>query len=143
MQRKNFRVPYLIGLIILLAVYNPSTFNFQSFPVVITFFAVGFVVGLLGVYIFAENRKLYKNLYLWSYLLTFGFLFLPGLGSYAEADSISYGFPSQWVTYDVTWGRSDINLAGFSFNFLTIYAALRLSIFTLRKLLSVITPKEA
>lgn len=143
MTKQNFQVVYLIGVSVLLILFNFSKVDLNSYTFLITSFGAALAVGLLGVYLFASDWKIHKNLFFWSYLFTLGFLYSPGAGSSAAADEILYGFPSPMVAYHTTWERIELNLIGFAVNFFIIYFVLKFLTRKLRKLARKASPGEA
>lgn len=119
------KVFYIISIFLLLTIFSNRLYNIgdPSFLVPVIIIALG--IGVIGVYLFGKEMKLYKNLHFISYVITVGFAFVPVLGVYIEDGNRSYGFPAQWFSYYYINGSVSIHFSGFLFNYFIFYFILR------------------
>ncbi|UCZ55060.1 hypothetical protein LGQ02_10185 [Bacillus shivajii] len=96
MNKTKLKVFYVICVVLFLVLFSTRSYNNidgLSFIVPVLIMALG--IGVIGVYLFGSDMKLYNNLHFISYVMTVGFAFVPVIGVYIEGGTRSYGFPSQ------------------------------------------------
>lgn len=126
MKMDKIRIIYIISVFLLLVTFSNRSYNIGEPSFIVPVIIVALVIGVVGVYLFGKDMRLYKNLYFISYILTIGFVFVPILGVHIEEGSRSYGFPAQWFNYYYLSGSVSLHLIGFLFNFFLFYFFLRL-----------------
>ena len=125
MKKGILQVLYIISVLLLLIIFSNRAYNNigePSFIIPVIIFSL--LIGVIGVYVFGNDMRLYKNLYFISYLITIGFAFVPDLGVYIEDGTYSYGFPAQWFSYYPSIYVT-FELLGFLFDYFLIYLMLR------------------
>lgn len=125
MNKAKLKVLYIISVFLILMIYSNRAFNIEELSFLVPVIIVVLGIGVIGVYLFSKDMKLYKNLHFISYVITVGFAFVPGIGVYIENGIRSYGFPSQWFNYLYMSGYVSFNLVGFLFNYFIFYFILR------------------
>ncbi|MUK87833.1 hypothetical protein GMD78_05395 [Ornithinibacillus sp. L9] len=125
MKKGKFQFFYIISLLLLLMILSNRMYNNIGEPIFLIIVIIGsLIIGLVGVYLFGKDMRIYKNLYFVSYIITIGFAFVPVLGVYIENGNYYYGFPAQWFSY-YSNGYVNFEILGFVFNFFIIYLVLR------------------
>lgn len=127
MIKDTCKVLYIILVFCLTSIIPPMRFydiGEPSFfvPVII----IALIIGVMGVYLFAKDMKLYKNLHFLSYVITIGIVFVPVIGVFTEGDDRFYGFPAQWFSYYPISGSVSLQPLGFLFNCFIFYLIFRL-----------------
>ena len=126
MNKNKLKIFYVISVFVLLLFFSNGSFDIGKPSFFVPVIIVTMLIGIIGVYLFGNDRRLYKNLYFVSYVLTIGIAFVPVIGLHTEDGIVSYGFPSQWLYYYHLSGSVSFNLLGFLFNFFIFYLILRL-----------------
>ncbi|MFD2042898.1 hypothetical protein ACFSTA_01090 [Ornithinibacillus salinisoli] len=121
----KLQVFYIISVLLLLMIFSNKAYNNIGEPSFLVPVIIGsLLIGVIGLYLFGKDMRLYKNLYFISYMITIGFAFVPVLGVYIENGDYFYGFPAQWFNY-YSSGYVNFEMLGFLFNFFVIYLVLR------------------
>lgn len=126
MNKDKLKIIYVISIFGLLLIFSNWSYDIGKPTFFVPVIIVSLVIGIIGVYLFGKDKRLYKNLYFISYVLTLGTAFVPVIGLYTDEGIVSYGFPSQWFDYYHLSGSVSFNLLGFLFNFFIFYFILRL-----------------
>lgn len=128
MKRDKLKILYIISIFLLLVIFSYGSYNIKvgDVNVFVPAIIVALFIGVIGVYLFGKDMRLYKNLYFISYVITLGIAFVPVIGVYMERGNPSYGFPAQWFDYSPISGVVSFHLLGFLFNFFIFYLLLRL-----------------
>ena len=126
MNKDKLKIMYVISVFVLLFIFSSGSYDIGKPNFFVPIIIVSLVIGIIGVYLFGNDLRLYKNLYFISYVLTLGIAFVPVIGLYTEEGVVSYGFPSQWLYNYHLSGSVSINLLGFLFNFFLFYFLFRL-----------------
>ena len=126
MNKNKLKIFYIISVFVLLLFFSNCSFDIGKPSFFVPVIIVSLLIGIIGVYLFGNDMRLYKNLYFISYVLTLGIAFVPVIGLYTEDGIVSYGFPSQWLYYYHLRGSVSFNLLGFLFNFFIFYLILQL-----------------
>ena len=126
MNKDKLKIMYVISVFILLLIFSNGSYNIGKPSFFVPVIIVSLVIGIIGVYLFGNDRRLYKNIYFISYVITLGIAFLPVIGLHTEEGVVSYGFPSQWFYYYHLSGSVSFNLLGFLVNFFIFYLILQL-----------------
>ncbi|MUK88302.1 hypothetical protein GMD78_07860 [Ornithinibacillus sp. L9] len=125
MNKGKLQVLYIISVLALLMIFSNRNYNsIEELSFIVPVILVALLIGMIGVYLFGKDMRLYKNLYFISYMITIGFAFVPVLGVYIEDGSYYYGFPAQWFNY-YSNGYVNFELGGFVFNYFIVYLILR------------------
>ena len=131
MKKGKLKAFYIISVFLLLMFFSNRAYNNIGEPsFIVPVIIVSLLIGVIGVYLFGKDMKLYKNLHFISYLITVGFAFVPVVGVYIEDGNHFYGFPAQWFGHYYLSGYVHFELLGFLFNYFIIYFILRLLIKT-------------
>jgi hypothetical protein len=126
MTKDKCKIFYIIFVFLSLIIFPMRTYNIESPTFFVPVFIAAIIIGVIGVYLFGKDMRLYKNLYFLSYLTTISIVFIPVLGVYIEGDDRFYGFPAQWFSYYHISGSVSVELLGFLFNFFIFYFCFRL-----------------
>ena len=127
-MRNKPQLIYVMGVLVILMMFSNRSYNdIGKLSFIVPAIIVSLLIGVIGVYLFGEDMRLYKNLYFISYILTIGFAFVPVIGVYNEDGNSFYGFPAQWFSYYPS-GYVSLELLGFLFNYFLIYLTLNLLI---------------
>ncbi|MBC5638798.1 hypothetical protein H8S33_18670 [Ornithinibacillus sp. BX22] len=125
MNKGKLQVLYIISVLALLMIFsNRNYISIEELSFIVPVIIVSLLIGVIGVYLFGKDMKLYKYLYFICYMITIGFVFVPVLGVYIEDGSYYYGFPAQWFNY-YSNGYVNFELGGFVFNYFIVYLILR------------------
>ena len=125
MKKDKLKIYYVITVFVLLLIFSNWSYDIGKPSFFVPVIIVSLLIGIIGVYLFGKDMRLYKNLYFISYVLTLGFAFLPVIGLHTEEGIASYGFPSQWLNYYHLSGSVSFNILGFLFNFFIFYILLQ------------------
>ncbi|WP_042150210.1 hypothetical protein [Paucisalibacillus sp. EB02] len=126
MNKGKLQVLYIISVLALLMIFSNRYYtSIGELNFIVPVIIVSLLIGVIGVYLFGKDIRLYKNVYFISYMITIGLVFVPVLGVYIEDGSYFYGFPAQWFNY-YSNGYVNFELGGFLFNYFIIYLILRL-----------------
>ncbi|WP_223701729.1 hypothetical protein [Sutcliffiella deserti] len=126
MNKDKLQIFYIISVFVFLAILSNRSYDIGEPSFFVPVSIVSFVIGVVGVYLFGKDMRLYKNLYFISYVITVGMAFVPVIGVYMESGAPSYGFPAQWFNYHPISGSVSFSIFGFLFNFFIFYFLLRL-----------------
>ncbi|MRH43271.1 hypothetical protein GH741_11325 [Aquibacillus halophilus] len=124
---KKPKILYIIVVFLLIVIFSNRSYNVGEPSFFVPVIIVSLVIGVIGVYLFGKDMRLYKNLYFLSYVITIGAAFVPIIGVNMEESNLSYGFPAQWFDYYHLSGSVSFHLFGFLFNFFIFYFVLRFS----------------
>ncbi|UTR10355.1 hypothetical protein MM300_21195 [Evansella sp. LMS18] len=125
MESGKLKILYIVGVFLYLGFFSIGTYNLDAPAFFVPALIVSLMVGGIGFYLFGNEKKLYKNLYFFSYILTVGFAFIPGIGVYTEGGVRYYGFPAQWFGYYYQSGHVSFELLGFLINLFIFYFLLK------------------
>ncbi|MGM0845101.1 MAG: hypothetical protein ACQEUT_09000 [Bacillota bacterium] len=132
MVKDKSKILYIFFVFLSLIIFTQGTYDIEAPSFFVPVFIVALIIGVIGVFLFGKDMRLYKNLYFLSYLITISIVFVPVLGVYFEDGNRFYGFPAQWFSYYHISGSVSVELFGFLFNFFIFYFSFRL----LKKILS-------
>ncbi|MBM7606676.1 hypothetical protein JOC75_004730 [Metabacillus crassostreae] len=137
MIKDTCKVLYIFLVFYLITIIPPMRFyDIEEPSFFVPFIIVALIIGVMGVYLFGKDMKLYKNFYFLSYVITIGIVFVPVIGVYTEGDDSFYGFPAQWFSYYPINGSVSLQPLGFLFNCFIFYLIFRL----LKKILASSSP---
>ncbi|MCR6105418.1 hypothetical protein HXA34_03870 [Salipaludibacillus agaradhaerens] len=126
MKKSYLKGLFILTVFLLLVIFSNRSYNNIQEPIfIISIIMVSLAIGIIGVYLFGKDMKVYKNLYFVSFLITVGMVFVSGGGVFVEENHRSYGFPAQFFTHYELSGYVSLNIGGFLLNFLIVYIILR------------------
>lgn len=86
MERGKLKILYIMGVFLLLGFFSIGTYNIDAPAFFVPALIVSLVVGGIGFYLFGEEKRLYKNLYFFSFVVTVSFAFVPRIGVFTKGD---------------------------------------------------------
>lgn len=114
-DKLKLKILYIISIILILSIVfsNNSAYNIMELRFLVSVIIAAMGIGVIGVYLFGKDMKLYKNFHFISYVMTAGFTFVPVIGVYSYDGTRSYGFPAQWFNYVYEFEFVNFHLTGF------------------------------
>lgn len=118
LDKNKCSVIYFISVFIFIVVLSNQNraYHIAELSFIIPTIIISLSIGVLGVYFWGKDMKLYKNIYFISYVLSIGFTFVPRLSLYEGDAKLTYGFPAQWFEYYTISGGINVNVLSFIFN---------------------------
>ncbi|MFA9557641.1 hypothetical protein ACERII_10085 [Evansella sp. AB-rgal1] len=125
-MKNKLQILYIVIVFLFLAFFSTRSYNVGDPSFYVPSIIIALAIGVIGIYLFGKDMRLYKNLYFLSYVITIGIAFVPVIGVFIENGNRFYGFPAQWLSYYLPSGYVSLHLLGFLFNFFLIYFLLRI-----------------